>query len=272
MDCLINGDFDLKISADCGQCFRFSTDENGITEGVAGDKYFKGRVLSGRLLCDDGVDAAYFENYFDLAADYAAYVADICKSGDRIIAAAASEAKGLRIFRQDPFEALISFIISQNNNIPRIKGIVERLCEGFGRPFDAGGKTLRAFPTPRDLDGVTAADLAPIRAGFRAGYIEDAVKKWNGGEIDISDMASAPYEECAAALKRIKGVGDKVAACVLLFGFHRLDAFPVDVWIKRTMERFYGDLDHTRFGAYPGLAQQYLFYHSRYLEKISEEK
>ncbi len=259
----------LAVTFDCGQCFRFQTDENGVSEGVAGSRYFKGYVKDGVLYTEnDPRDDEYFINYLDLKSSYLDLNAEITKSGDEIIKKAALLSEGLHILNQEPFEALISFIISQNNNIPRIRGIIERLCNEFGKEMDFNGKKYRAFPTPKDLKGVTAEDLAPIRAGFRAKYIADAVNKWNNNEIPVDFLYNGGYNECNEILKSIKGVGDKVSACVLLFGFHRLDAFPVDVWIRRTMESLYGDMDHTRFGRYPGLAQQYLFYYSRYLDKL----
>ncbi|MBQ2946184.1 MAG: DNA-3-methyladenine glycosylase 2 [Clostridia bacterium] len=266
MEYRLSQNIDLGITFDCGQCFRFQTDEKGVTVGVAGDKLFKGYVKDGVLYTDtDPSHDGFFINYLDLKADYHAFNREITKSGDKIIEKAALLSSGLHILNQDPFETLISFIISQNNNIPRIRGIIERFCELYGEKKCFNGTEYRAFPTPKQLYGVTADDLAPIRAGFRAKYIADAVEKWNKNEIPIDFLYKGSYNECNEILKSVKGVGDKVSACVLLFAFHRLDAFPVDVWIRRTMESLYGDLDYKRFGAYPGLAQQYLFYYSRYL-------
>ena len=266
MEYRLSENLNLAVTFDCGQCFRFETVENGVTEGVVGDKFLRAYVKNGVLYTEnDQKDDEFFINYLDLRASYEERNREILKGGDEIIKKAASLSSGLHILNQDPFETLISFIISQNNNIPRIRGIIERLCESFGEKKSFNGREYYAFPTPEDLKGVTAEDLAPIRAGFRAKYIADAVEKWNKNEIPIDFLYKGPYNECNEILKSVKGVGDKVSACVLLFAFHRLDAFPVDVWIRRTMESLYGDMDHTRFGAYPGLAQQYLFYYSRYL-------
>lgn len=266
MEYRLSENLNLAVTFDCGQCFRFETVENGVTEGVVGDRFLRAYVKNGVLYTEnDPKDDEFFINYLDLRASYEERNREILKDGDEIIKKAASLSSGLHILNQDPFETLISFIISQNNNIPRIRGIIERLCESFGEKKSFNGREYYAFPTPEDLKGVTAEDLAPIRAGFRAKYIADAVEKWNKNEIPIDFLYKGPYNECNEILKSVKGVGDKVSACVLLFAFHRLDAFPVDVWIRRTMESLYGDLDYTRFGAYPGLAQQYLFYYSRYL-------
>ena len=260
--------FNLIISADCGQAFRFRTDEKGNTVGVAGNKAFKGRVENGFLITETPeTDDEFWKNYFDLNSSYLKMNESILKRGDETVKKAITLAEGLHIFNQEPFETLISFIISQNNNIPRIRGIIERLCELYGEEI---GEGLHSFPTPEALKGITAEELSPLKAGFRAKYIADAVRCVNEGKIKLEGLKTKSFEEAKEELKTVKGIGDKVASCVLLFGFHKLEAFPVDVWIKRTMESLYGDLDYSRFGEYPGLAQQYLFYYSRYLKSIKE--
>lgn len=157
--------------------------------------------------------------------------------------------------RQDSWECLISFIISQNNNIPRIKGIIDRLCGMYGGRFPEAG----------ELSEETPESLEPLRSGFRAKYICDAAVKTASGVTDLAGIAAMPIEDARTELKKISGVGPKVAECVLLFGMHRTDAFPVDVWIKRVLSEYYpnGFPEYLKENA--GIAQQYLFHYIRNL-------
>lgn len=251
----------LAATFSCGQCFRWDEEPDGSFRGVALGFAVQARTAGGELLLE-GVTQRQAEKlfapYFDLDRDYAG----ICRllGSDPVLRQAVGFAPGMRILRQDPWEALCSFIISQNNNIPRIKGIVERLCGQFGEPI-GGGKF--AFPTPQALCGLTADDLAPVRSGFRAGYILDAARKVASGQVDLAALPSLPLDEARALLRTIRGVGPKVAECALLFGCGRLACFPVDVWIKRVLARFYpGGFPHG-LAPYGGIAQQYLFHYVR---------
>ena len=252
-------DFDLLQTLECGQFFRYS-ESNGIFTVFYKNKCrsmsFNGNTLT-VYNCDDDKEIT---DFFDLARDYGKIKEDYAKLGDVHILEASKYGGGIRILKQDTFEALISFIISQNNNIPRIKGIIERLCEQFGVKIDGG----YAFPTPKDLKGVTVDDLAPLRAGFRAKYIVDAVEKVLCGEVNLDKIKDLPYDDAKSELMQIKGVGEKVANCVLLFGGGHLSSFPIDVWIKKTITHFYGDdFNPEMFGNTAGIAQQYLFYYAR---------
>ncbi|MDE6030612.1 MAG: DNA-3-methyladenine glycosylase 2, partial [Oscillospiraceae bacterium] len=217
----------------------------------------------------DKKDIPLWEDYFDLQTDYGAFMDRF--SADDILNTACESSGGIRILRQEPFETLISFIISQNNNIPRIAGIIDRLCESFGEKIEGG----YAFPDAKRLAGITPEDLAPLRAGFRARYICDAVNKLNSGEISFEEIGALPLDKARESLKKIVGVGDKVADCVLLFGFHKLDAFPKDVWVKRIMAELYpAGLPDCVKGA-EGVAQQYLFHfvrNNRGLEIINKRE
>lgn len=256
MDHIINNEnFDIRRTFLCGQCFRWSEGENGEFSGIAGGKRITLSQDGGKITLH-GVqeqDIPFWEDYFDLGADYAQYIKTL--SADETLRRACGFSSGIRILRQEPFETLISFIISQNNNIPRIAGIISRLCEGFGSRIDGG----YAFPTLQQMSGVTPEDLAPLRAGFRARYICDAVDKVGSGAVDFAEIDRLPLAEARKQLKLITGVGDKVADCVLLFAFHKLDAFPKDVWVKRIMAQYYpeGLPECTR--GIEGVAQQYLF-------------
>ena len=199
--------------------------------------------------------------YFDLDADY-----DIIRERlsclHPLLREAACYAPGIRILRQEPWEALCSFIISQNNNIPRIKGIINRLCENFGENG--------AFPSAEILSELTPEDLAPIRSGFRAKYIAAAARTVSSDPAFIPSLFSLPVDEARKKLMTIKGVGPKVADCTLLFGFHRMDCFPVDTWMKKAMKTLLPDTDPAVFGCDAGIAQQYIFHYSRMHPELFE--
>lgn len=250
-----NNNFDIRQTFFCGQCFRWSEGENGSFTGiVSGKKLTVTQTGTAVTLHDiDEDDIPFWENYFDIGTDYASHI--ITLSADETLKKACGAAPGIRILRQEPFETLISFIISQNNNIPRISGIIGRLCENFGADIGNGW----TFPTVEQLSGLTPEQLAPLRAGFRARYICDAVQRVESGEVDFDELASLPLDKARNCLKRIVGVGDKVADCVLLFAFHKTDAFPRDVWVKRIMAEFYPDGLPECTKGIEGIAQQYLF-------------
>ena len=242
-----------------GQAFRWSHDDNGVFYGIAGNKPLKIRQETDGVtfLGIEEEDLPRWLGYFDAETDYNAVIERF--SADKTLSLAASENRGLRILRQEPFETLISFIISQNNNIPRIKGIIARLCESFGEKC---GESY-AFPRTEILAKLTEEDLAPLRAGFRNRYIIDAARKTMDKTVDLEKIYDMTYDEGKTELKKIIGVGDKVADCVLLFAYHKTEAFPMDVWIKRIVAEHYpGGLPEC-MGDDKGIAQQYLFEYFR---------
>lgn len=252
----------LPETLDCGQAFRWVENEDNSFTGVA-----FGKVLRVELLCNDlwlhGSSEEDFlsvwQDYFDLNLDYEQIREDI-KTIHPVLSEATEYAPGIRILQQEPWEALCTFIISQNNNIKRIKGIVERLCETFGDRIADG---YYSFPSAERLARLTPEDLQPLRAGFRNKYIIDAAKKVADGEVNLENCKTLEYDTARAELCRIKGVGNKVADCTLLFGMHRVEAFPIDVWMKRAMEKLFPDMTANDFGEYAGIAQQYIFHYSR---------
>jgi N-glycosylase/DNA lyase len=273
MEITISGiqDLDLLQTFICGQCFRWIPEADGSFSGVAGGRSVNVSLSGGRLIIeatsnDAGAgDAAFWRNYFDLDTDYGALKERL--GGDAVLKKAIEYGGGRCILRQDLFECIISFIISANNNITRISGIIERLSDMFG---EATGGGRRAFPSLPRLYGVTAAELAPLRAGYRAGYIEKTVKLLADGEVSLEKIRSLPFYEARREIMRLPGVGPKVADCARLFGDGRLMAFPADVWVGRVMAEMYGGakgdaarMGRERFGELAGLAQQYLFYWRR---------
>ena len=254
-------DLDLRETLDCGQCFRWSEQSDGSFCGIVRGRFAQVRMDGNSLILDgaEESDRMMWRDYFDLDLDYGKVKREL-SALHPVLAQAARFAPGIRILNQEPFEALISFIISQNNNIKRIAGIVDRLCENFGQEIKAG---RFAFPTAERLASLSLDDLAPIRAGFRHRYIIDAAQKVADGTVDLESLRYLPYDEARAELMKITGVGVKVADCVLLYGLHRLDGFPLDVWMKRAMAALFPDLTPKDFGQYAGIAQQYIFHYSR---------
>lgn len=269
----------LDLTLDCGQSFRWSKLGDGkwtaavsaYQDGKHVDKY----VEISQTLSDDGrtCDLSFYNTsqkdidtiwkpYFDIDRDYVK-ICEVLRT-DTYLGKAIDEFYGIRILNQEPWETLCSFIISQNNNIPRIKGIIDRLCENFGDPVaDIGGKTVYSFPTADRIASLTPDDLAPLRAGFRNKYIIDAAQKVASNEVDLMKIKELPLDKAEAELLKIKGVGPKVAQCALLYGCGQIDAFPVDVWVKRIMGEMYPDGLPTCTNGIRGIAQQYLFHWRR---------
>ncbi len=257
-------DFDLPRIFECGQCFRWDPDENGVYTGVAFGRAARLEKRGDDVLITCTADD--FENiwrgYFDLDLDYAGIRRSLCIND--YMCAAAEFGAGIRILRQDPWEALCSFIISQCNNIPRIKKIIETLCGLYGSRFSALGGEFHAFPEAETLASLSPDDLAPLRCGYRAPYIIDAARAVSEGRIDLCSLSKGDPKTALKSLKTLNGVGDKVANCAVLFGLHMLDAFPVDVWMKRAISNHCGpDFDPSVFSPYAGIAQQYMFYYER---------
>ena len=256
-------DFEPSLVFDCGQCFRW--EENGrawrgVAMGYATTVERQGNEIS--VDCSEEDFQETWLNYFDLSYDYATARERI--STDPFTAAAAEYGRGIRILRQDFWEALCSFIISQCNNISRITGIISRLCEMYGAPFEYKGKTFYAFPSAERLAAVSSDDLAPLRAGYRAKYIVDAARDVAKGRISAEEIRPLSTKDAIARLCELNGVGVKVASCTLLFGCGKRDAFPIDVWMKRALnEHYQKGFDGSAFGMDAGVAQQYIFHYIR---------
>lgn len=264
--------FDTEHIVDCGQLFRYRT-QGGNVEIIAENKKCVLKTLKDCVIIESN-DADYFENYFDLATDYNAVKASLKPFG---IDKAIEFGKGIRLLRQSPFETIISFIVSANNNIPRIKGILNRMADALGE--DMGG--YRAFPSPEALARQNAAFYKSLGAGYRAEYIVDTAKRIaDGYDIDLYDV---PSDEARKRLLSLKGVGDKVADCILLFAYRKGDVFPVDTWVKKIYADLIDDREknprtmakilRNKFGNLAGYAQQYLFYYYRnnFVKEKSED-
>lgn len=269
-------DFDLDHIFDCGQCFRWRKQDDGSYTGIA-----EGRIVNMSLSADnlltiknicgrssgDDFDAIW-KDYLDLDTDYGE-IKKTLSSGDPVMKKAISGGEGIRILKQDLWEAIVDFIISQNNNIPRIKGCIENLSRLCGEPL-AGDYTeeicgLAPFdiPSPEKLASMTVEELAPVRLGYRAKYLIET-----GRQVCEKGLPN-DYE----GLVQLCGVGPKVANCIALFGMGMTESFPIDVWVKRVMNVMYGfdeedkkgmaEFAKKRYGKLSGYAQQYLFYYIR---------
>lgn len=267
--------FDVNAVFDCGQAFRFLPVDGTAHECEYGGVAF-GRYVSvaqdGDTVTLYGTDEEDLKNiwipYLGLDFDIESARKDILSRSDNIALREAVEyGKGIRILRQDKWETLCSFIISQNNNIPRIRGLIGTLSKALGERVESPAGEFYSFPTPEAIVGAGVDALRGMKFGFRAPYVYDAAEGVASGRLDLEAVASAKTTaEAADMLMTVKGVGPKVAACTLLFGFDRTDAFPVDVWVKRIIEKYFEPpFDAASLGAYAGLAQQYLFYYERYL-------
>lgn len=266
-------DFNLEQTFDCGQCFRWDRLDGGFIGVAYGHPLYITESGSNIVLHNTSMHDwdTVWRDYFDADRDYGKIKNTL--SADSVMKEAISFGGGIRILNQEPFECLISFIISASNNIPRIKKIINELCIAFGDKIEYMGKTFYSFPSPDRLAQLDLSDLSVIKAGFRDKYILNAAKSVNDGRIDPECLKNASAEYAKTELLKLSGVGNKVADCVLLFSLKKYSSFPIDVWIKRIMEYCYFDseqskeiiaqLAENKFGALGGFAQQYLFYWAR---------
>ena len=293
------GDYSLRDTLECGQAFRYELIESreGWTEymTVIGEELiFVGQRQAGELIFFDITDEVFdsvIVRYFALDVDYGKIREDVtkrCKS--EWLARAAHSARGVVILKQDEWEALFSFIVSQNNNIPRIRKIIRELSAAYGvniclqkglkkcplskistTPCENLCKNCGScYSFPKAADVASDPDkMLPTKPGFRYKYLLCAAERVASGETDLAGIAEKKsYTYTVEELKKIKGVGDKVASCAALFGFGNLEAFPIDVWMKRAIDTYFnGHLDPAELGEYAGVAQQYIFHYIRNLEQ-----
>ena len=281
-------DFNIKQILECGQCFRWEmiTDTNYIVVAYR-------RVIE--IIQEDSTVTILntnindfnelWKDYFDLIVNYEEVKIELSK--DELLKKSVEFGYGIRILNQDPFEILISFIISARNSIPSIMKTIKKISERWGDKIEYKGNTYYAFPTPNQLKDVTLEEIKETGASFRSKYIVDTISKVNAvieaksngtldeelKQFDLDYIKSLPVDECHKALQNFMGVGAKVADCIMLFSMGKHSAFPVDVWIKRAMIHFYLAPDvslnkirvfgREKFGELAGLAQQYLFYYAR---------
>ncbi|MCM1306034.1 MAG: hypothetical protein NC037_01310 [Bacteroides sp.] len=258
--------FDVGQTLNCGQVFRFKEDKGGYIVNAL--DHIARIDDKGEFYAFDCDDAEFFKKYFDFDTDYKFIQSKVEDKG--LISSAIEFGRGIHILRQNPTETVFSFLISQNNHIPRIKGIIERMCAGLGK--DMGG--YYAFPTVEALAEAGEEYFSSIGAGYRAAYLARTAQALS--EMDASGFSLLDTAELRSSLMSLHGVGRKVADCILLFGFNRFDVFPVDTWIKKVFEETYKGVPAEKlsvllvekYGEYAGFVQQWLFYYKRELARI----
>lgn len=268
--------FNVKDTLTCGQFFAYEVIE---------DKFLI-RSLDKFALCYNQGDYAiiecesenveYFFNFFDLKRDYSSCYEKAISFNVPILTKSANLGRGIRILKQDKYETLINFIISQNNNIPRITKSIKYLCDNFGREVKFMGKTYHAFPSLYELKSISCEDFKNAGLGYRAEYVCEVANLLFNNKLDLDYFADLGYNELERELMYIKGVGQKVANCVMLFAYSRFDAFPVDTWIEKIYIQDFAGTPTTRdkitnyfislFGQDSGIIQQYLFHYKRNLD------
>ncbi|WP_373599884.1 DNA-3-methyladenine glycosylase family protein [Paraclostridium bifermentans] len=271
-------DFDPKHIFECGQCFRWKVQDDGSYTGVA-----KGRVIN---VSREG-DTVYLKNtnledfnkiwkeYFDLDTDYAQIKNELRKM-DEYLEKATEFGWGIRLLKQDPWEMIISFIISSNNRIPMIQKAIANLSREYGTYIgEYGGVDYYDFPTPEQLNNASVEEIRACSTGFRDKYIKSTTESVINNNDDVYEYFKLDTEDCRKELMKFNGIGPKVCDCIALFGMQKYDTFPVDVWVKRVMQEFYVEDDMSlpkirkyaidKFGELSGFAQQYLFYYAREL-------
>ena len=272
-------DFNLDHIFDCGQCFRWEKQQDGSYIGPAMNRIVRMSFCDGTHTidnCDEEDFNCIWKNYLDMDTDYSRIKKELC-ADDNTIKKASEYGYGIRILRQDFWETVVSFIISQNNNIPRIKGCIENLSTGFGEKIgEYNGREYFSLPSPEIMASITAEELSSVKLGYRAPYLVKMAKQMveQGGPDKVKERllkCGNPSEE----LQQFCGIGPKVASCIALFGLSKTEAFPIDVWMRRVMNRLYGieekdikgmkSYAEEHFGQYGGIAQQYLFYYIRSL-------
>ena len=265
----ITDDFDLNRIADSGQCFRWVKVEEHTYRIVAGSScLYITAAGDGRydLACEEMEYISFWQKYFDMDEHYRCIRERIDPEEDPFLWQASEQEKGIRILRQDPWEMLVTSIISQNRNIPAICRSVELLAECCGeKKTDSKGKAYCAFPEPSAIAALSEEELLQCKLGYRWKYVQATAKAVTGGKIDLNRLIPEDEATTIEALTGLFGVGKKVASCVSLFGLHHLDAFPVDVWIKRIFAEQYPDgYPYERYTPHNGIYQQYMFAYYRH--------
>lgn len=263
-------DFVPKHTFDCGQCFRWEEQVDGSYIGIASSQVVRIKADNDTVTID-GCTKEEYENfwriYLDADRDYA-NIKEAVNVND-VMSAAIGFGSGIRILRQDFFEALISFIISQRSSIPKIKSCINKLCSLYGDKIEFEGRDYYSFPTAEKIAALTQEELRAIGVGYRAPYILKAAQMVASGKLKSEELLELDTGSARSRLLELYGVGDKVCDCVLLFSLGKYDLFPSDVWIKRVMEEEFKAADakasgENLFGNYSGFAQQYLFYWRKY--------
>lgn len=259
--------FDLEKICQSGQCFRMQHLGQGLYQVIAYERLLEIESLGNqnfRFYCSEDDFQNIWYDYFDLSKDYQAYLSAIPKT-DSFLIKASTLAQGLRILHQEPWETLITFIISQRKNIPAIKASVESLCRRFGEEIDEG---IYSFPSAEKLSQASIEELNACSLGYRSKYILETAKMIAENKVNLQEISILSDDALRQALCKCNGVGVKVANCVMLFAYHRTAAFPIDVWIERVLKKEYNNqFDASPYDGFAGIMQQYMFYYAQHSEE-----
>ncbi|MCM1185311.1 MAG: 8-oxoguanine DNA glycosylase [Lachnoclostridium sp.] len=259
-----NNNFSLAQISESGQCFRMN-ELNGGRYGLTAHGRYLELMQKEDVIFFDCAEEEFeqiWKEYFDLNTDYGKIIA-LADDKDLYLQKAADYGKGIRILKQDAWEMVISFIISQQNNIKRIRRCIDLLCTRYGEELHTKeGRIYYAFPTPESLAAASLEELYACNLGYRSRYVKQSAQSIATGEVDLEKVGGMEYPHSVGELKKLCGVGDKVADCISLFGLHQLEAFPKDVHINRVLEKQYPDgFPFEKYKGYAGVLQQYLFYY-----------
>ncbi|WFR60045.1 DNA glycosylase [Anaerocolumna sp. AGMB13025] len=270
---LQSNNFNLKHIAESGQCFRMNEIRDNRYSLIAFGKYLELVQIDEKrigLTCSEEEFQEIWQEYFDMDYNYNKIVSNLSEGSDDFLKNAVRYGNGLRILKQDIFETLISFIISQRKNIPAIKQCIEQLCYKYGErriSYECGGKEYYTFPTPKKLAAAYRPDLREAGLGYRDEYIRKTSQAVTNGEIDLEGLKQLSYDDAMVQLMNLSGVGIKVANCVSLYGLHHIEAFPIDVWIARILKDIYrNEFSLEPYTGFAGIVQQYMFYYIRSLK------
>lgn len=272
--------FNLRDIFECGQCFRWNKEDDESYTGVIENNVLNVKKIENKIIfkgiCNGNIQEIV-TNYFDLNRDYTKIKNELSKIDD-YMKNSIKYGEGIRILNQDLWETIISFIISANNNIPRIKGIIERLSKKYGKEIIWNGKKYYTFPTPEELRNVSVEEYRKLGLGFRDIRVYETTKMILNKEVDLKKLFNEETETVREELLKLSGVGPKVADCILLFStLKRFEVFPIDVWVRRVMNDLYIknedekkvskkqilEIAEKKYGNLAGIAQQYLFYWRR---------
>ena len=267
--------FSLKQISDSGQCFRMREEKDGNYSIIAQGQYLLAGQQGDEIVfhCSEEEYDATWCDYFDLKGDYKKYIDSISEE-DTYLINAAGFGSGIRILKQDVWEMIITFIISQQNNIKRIRKCIDTICEKYGEErINESGIRFYAFPTPEALAEVSEEEFKACNLGYRSKYLVKTVGMIASGEFRINDLDKLPYKEAKQELMKLTGIGSKVADCICLFALHMLDAFPIDTHILKVLEEEYPQgFPFELYQGYAGVLQQYIFYYDLMKGKLIYEK
>lgn len=265
--------FSLTQICQSGQCFRMNETEKNTYSIVAGERYLEVRQEGNECCfsCEEDEFENFWKDYFDLENDYNFYIEQI-NPNDTYLLNAAEFGSGIRILRQDLWDMVVSFLISQQNNIVRIRRCIQNICESYGKKcVNRRGEVYYAFPAPEAFACLEDDDLKACNLGYRSKYVVRTAKSIMNGEVDLEAISQMPYKKAKGELLKLFGVGEKVADCICLFALHQLQAFPIDTHIQQALQAHYKrGFPHRRYKGFQGVMQQYIFYYEVFGKKKAD--